>query len=199
LVDVSAAILAGGHGERLGHDKAILELGGQTLVERMVDRLAPLCNDVMVVLRADQHLEGIIARKVTDTPPYAGVLAGIAAGLAAARHEWCIVVACDMPFVSLPLLTHMLTLTDSYDAVVPRLEVGFEPLHALYHQRCLPSLLQALAKGQQRVVSFYEPLTIRYLKLAEIIPFDPELRSFFNVNTPEDLAQAEAWLGPTSR
>ena len=191
---VSTAILAGGRGERLGRDKATLELGGRPLVQRLVALLLELSTDVIVVLRSDQQLQVKEARIVTDVEPYAGALAGIAAGLAASRQEWCIVVACDMPFINLALLRYMISLTPNHDIVVPRLDVGLEPLHALYHKRCLPALYRALREGQRRLVSFYSSLHVRYVAPDELRILDPTGRSFFNINTPEELAQAERWL-----
>lgn len=196
-VPASAVILAGGGSERLGRDKATVELAGKTLLEREVGLMRRLSDDVIVVLRPGQPPQAWGARVVTDAEPYTGVMAAIAAGLAAARYDWSLVVACDMPFVSPYLVRHMMSLRRGYDAIVPRLEVGLEPLHALYHQRCLPALLSALARGEHRVVSFYGSLKIRFIAPSEIRPYDPEERSFFNINTPQELAQAEEWLRET--
>jgi molybdopterin-guanine dinucleotide biosynthesis protein A len=191
---VSVAILAGGRGERLGRDKATLTLGGRTLVQRLVDLLVDLSDDILVVLRPDQNLNVDRARAVTDLPPYSGALAGLAAALEAARHEWCVAVACDMPFVNLQLLRYMASLTPGYEVVMPRLPVGLEPLYALYHKRCLPALRKALGSGQRRLVSFHGSVRVRYVSPQEITDFDPTGRSFFNINTPQELAQAELWL-----
>jgi molybdenum cofactor guanylyltransferase len=195
----SVVILAGGRGERLGRDKAGVTLGGQTLLQRALGLFAPFSDDLIVVARADQRLEAWGARVVHDEVPDGGVLAGMAAGLGAAQHAWCIVVACDMPFVNLRLFGYMLSLATGYDVVVPKLDVGLEPLHALYHMRCLPALRQALAEGRRRVVSFYESLHVRYILPSESAPFDPLGRSFYNINTPEELARAQGWLDEASR
>lgn len=192
--DVSVAILAGGHGERLGRDKATIELRGQSLISRLVASLAALSTDIIVVLRPDQQLQVRGSRTVTDVAPYTGALAGIATGLAASRQVWCFVVACDMPFVNLELVRYMLSCREGYDVVVPCHDLGLEPLHALYHKRCLPFVYQALREGERRLVSFYTPLRVRYIASEEVRMFDPLGRSFFNINTPEELAQAEAWL-----
>jgi len=191
---VSAIMLAGGRGERLGRDKATLELGGRTLFQRVSDLLSELSADIIVVVRPDKQLDVPNARIVTDLEPYTGALAGIASGLAAARQAWSIVVACDMPFISLDLLRYLISLTPDQDVVVPQLDVGLEPLHALYHKRCLPELYQVLREGRRRVVSFYGSLRVRYVGPAQMRAYDPTGRSFFNINTPEDLAQAERWL-----
>jgi molybdopterin-guanine dinucleotide biosynthesis protein A len=197
----SAIILAGGRGERLaGQDKAATLLDGETLLKRVHRRVAALADDVVIVLRPDQELAPALveavanATVVRDLPGYSGVLAGMAAGLEAARHEWSLLVACDMPFIHASLVRYMWSLREGWDIVVPRLEVGLEPLHALYHRGCLPSIRDALAQRRQRVISFYEPLRVRYVGESEIDHHDPRRLSFFNINTPEDLARARELL-----
>ncbi len=188
-------LLAGGRGERLGADKASLELGGVALAQRAVSRLAQVSDDVIVVRRPGQELDAQGARITQDLAPHSGVLAGMAAGLQAARHDWAIVAACDMPFLNADLLAYMATLTEGYDIVVPDRPVGLEPLHALYHRRCLPAILRTLDEGRGRVIRFYRELCVRHVPPADLDRYDPLGRSFFNINTPEDLAQAEAWVG----
>lgn len=191
----SAVVLAGGRGKRLGGDKATVEIApGLTLLRRSLSLVEPLSTDIIVVRRPDQHLEAPGARIVTDRPPFEGPLAGILAGLEAAREEWVLVVACDMPFLSIPLLRYLMTLRPGYDVVVPSLEVGMEPLHALYHRRAVPAIRAALEQGERRLISFYRALRVRAVTADELAPFDREGRTFFNINTPEDLQQARAWL-----
>ena len=202
---LSAVVLAGGCGTRLGRNKAAIELGRETLLQRVLRLVSWLSDDIMVVVRAHQQPEVELqvalaadgVRTLCDAEPYVGALAGIASGLTAARHDWCLVIACDMPFASLDLLQYMITLQQGYDAVVPRLEVGLEPLFSLYHKRCLPAVWRALEQGQRRVASFYPSLRLRYVEATEIRTFDPTGRSFHNINSPEDLAKAREWLGTT--
>lgn len=192
---VSVVVLAGGRGQRLGRDKATLELvRGQTLLQRALGLVAPLSDDVIVVRRPDQDLSVSAARVISDRAPFHGPLAGILAGIEAAREEWVLVVACDMPFLSRPLLRYMLTLRTGYDVVVPRLAVGMEPLHALYHRRAAAAVRRVLERGERRLVSFYDGLRVRAVTPDELAPHDSEGRAFFNINTPEDLDQARAWL-----
>jgi molybdenum cofactor guanylyltransferase len=197
----SAIILAGGRGERLaGQDKAAILLDGETLLERVYRRVAALADEVVIVLRPDQELAPPLVAAtqsaviVHDLPGHTGVLAGMAAGLEAAKHEWSLLVACDMPFVQASLVRYMWSLREGWDIVVPRLEVGLEPLHALYHRRCLSSIHDALAQGRRRVIGFYEPLRVRYVDEDEIARYDPRRLSFFNINTPEDLIRARELL-----
>lgn len=197
----SAIILAGGRGERLaGQDKAALLLDSETLLERAHRRVAALADEVVIVLRPDQELapplvaatQGAIV--VRDLPDHAGVLAAMCVGLEATRHEWSLLVACDMPFIQPSLVRYMWSLREGWDVVVPRLKVGLEPLHALYHRRCLSSIHDALAQERRRVISFYEPLRVRYVDEDEIARYDPRRLSFFNINTPEDLVRAQELL-----
>lgn len=189
----SVIILAGGQGQRLGEDKALLRIDHETLLDRVLGTLAPLSDDLIVVVRSQQTISTKLARIVSDLAPYMGVLAGIAAGLLAAHYDWSLLVACDMPFINTELVSYMNAQRNGHDAVVPQRHVGLEPLHALYHRRCLPALQQALEAGHRRVISFYRTLDVRYVTEAEISRFDPDGRSFFNINTPEDLAQAQTW------
>lgn len=192
---VTVVVLAGGRGKRLGGDKATVEVApGLTLLQRSLALVAPLSDDVIVVRRPDQYLEVPDWHVVTDQPPFEGPLAGILAGLEAAREEWALVVACDMPFLSRAVLDHMLTLRPGYDVVVPHLEVGMEPLHALYHRRAAAAIRAALERGEHRLISFYRALRVRAVTPEELAPLDPQGRTFYNINTPEDLTQARAWL-----
>ncbi|MBC7236672.1 MAG: molybdenum cofactor guanylyltransferase, partial [Chloroflexi bacterium] len=194
---VSGVILAGGRGERLGgQDKAAVILAGRMLLEHVCERIAPLMDEMVLVLRPGQtpaalsQPPGCGVRVTHDLPGYSGVLAAMAAGLEAIENEWAFLVACDMPFVQLPLVRYMLAIRERWDIVVPRQEVGLEPLHALYHRRCLPALYEALRQNRRRVIHFYEGLRVRYIEPAEIARYDPQGLSIFNINTPEDLETA---------
>lgn len=187
---LSVVILAGGLSERIGSNKALLRLNGQTLIQRVVDALTELSDDIICVVRPEQALGVSGAAVIFDPPGAIGVLAALQAGLMRSRYSWSLVVACDMPFISLPLISYMQTLVEGYDIVVPNLEVGLEPLHALYHHRVLPALATAIVDGRKRVVSFYQGVRVRKVNEAEMRDYDPHLRSFFNINTTADLDQA---------
>jgi len=187
---ISVAILAGGYGKRLGRDKAKLRLGEEISLQRVVRRLGPLSEDVIVVRRRDQAVDIGGVRVVADLEPFNGPLAGIAAGITSARHPWCFLAACDMPFIDLDLVLYMLTLRTGVDAVVPHPAPGHEPLHALYHRACLASVLDRLERGEKRLRGFYSELRVRFVTPHEIASIDPDQLSFLNINTPEDLRNA---------
>jgi len=201
---LSAAVLAGGMSRRMGTDKALLPLrqGDPPLARSVIERVGEVAADVFVVASDRPAYEAFGVPVVPDRYPAAGTLGGIATALANAECEHCLVVACDMPFLSVPLLRWMADQPRGYDALVPRLPgesrqgTGFvyQTLHAVYARRCLPAIERALAAGRRQVIGFFPEVRVRPVELDEVIALDPGLRSFFNVNTPEAAAEARRLL-----
>lgn len=190
---VTPIVLAGGAGTRLGGvNKALVEVGGRRVVDRLLDALRPLGAEIVLV-NNDGSLAGIPGtRLVPDAEPGAGALMGLYSGLRAVTTPLATATACDMPFVSTDLLRRLLALAAEYDAVVPALGEQTEPLHAVYRATCVPAIETALGQGRKRVNSFFEHVRVRYVSEDELRAWDPELRSFLNVNRPDDLARARA-------
>ena len=194
--EISVVILAGGTSRRLGRDKAAEPFGHETMLRRVARRASESVgsNDVVIVVanigQSEKAPANIPHRLVVDSWPGSGTLGGIYTGLEAARNEWALVVACDMPFLSAPLLRYMTGLRDGVAAVVPVIGERPEPTHALYSQWCIPAISQRLQAGQLKASGFLESVRVRYVEEDEARRFDPELLSFFNVNRPEDLARA---------
>jgi molybdopterin-guanine dinucleotide biosynthesis protein A len=193
----SLVILAGGLSRRMGRDKAALPAGDGTLIAHLAHRLAPFVDETIIAGGSvTPNLPDV--RLVADRAPGLGPLAGMHAGLLAARHPHVWVVACDLPDVEPAVLMLLRELAATYDGVVPR--IGGEPqgVCALY-QRNLASRIDALLNaGERSVKSLLAASTIRYVAPDELRAVDPQLRSFRNINTPADY---EAWLTtqPTSR
>jgi molybdopterin-guanine dinucleotide biosynthesis protein A len=190
---LSVVILAGGQSRRLGQDKSLLKLGGQPLVQRVVSRLAPLSDDLIVVANDPGRYESLHlpVRFVGDKVRGMGSLMGIYSGLSAARYQYGLVVACDMPFLKVALLRYMVPLAEGHDVVIPRLGEMLEPLHAIYGRTCLPHIAQLLEHHKKRITAFFDEVLVRYVEEEEIDRFDPEHLSFFNVNQPEDWRQVQ--------
>lgn len=194
--EITAVILAGGQSRRLGRDKAVEPFDGEPLIRRVIRRASEAvsaCRVVVVV--ADQERAGALPldddhQTAVDVFPDCGSLGGIYTGLKAATTQWSLVTACDMPFLSAPLLAHMAGLREGVDAVVPTVEGRPEPTHALYARRCLPAIESRLRAGQLKISGFFDDVAVRYVPENEVRGFDPELLSFFNINRPEDLARA---------
>lgn len=190
----SAIVLAGGQSRRLGQDKSLLVLDGQPLLVRTVGRLEALSDDLIVVANDPGRYAPLQlhARLVPDERPDVGSLMGILSGLRVARYPYALVVACDMPFLSVTLLRHLLSLAPGYDVVIPRLGDEVEPLHAVYSRSCLPAMEQILAQGRRRIIAFFDMVRVRHVPQAEIDSLDPEHLSFLNINTPEDWLRVQA-------
>jgi molybdopterin-guanine dinucleotide biosynthesis protein A len=187
---VSAAVMAGGKSRRMGRDKAWLDVGdGRPIVQRVIDVMREVADEVFIVANDDRYA-ALGLRVVPDRFPDGGVLGGIATGVGAATHDRVLVVACDMPFLRAEVFRAMIEHADGVDAVVARIGGEHQTLHALYTKACLAPIERALAAGKMRVISFFDDVRLRSLEEDDLRAVDPELRSFTNVNTPEELAAA---------
>jgi len=187
---LSGIVLAGGQSRRMGRNKALLELEGQTLIARVLERLSPLCDELIISANDVELYADLPAQVVPDLIAGRGALSGIHAGLATMRHDKAVVVACDMPFLSLSLLRYMVVMSSGYDVVSPRVDGFFEPLHAVYSARCVEPIAQLIAKGPRRVVDLYRQIRLREVTKADVQLFDAAL-SFVNVNTHKEWAEVQ--------
>lgn len=186
-MSLSAAIMAGGKSKRMGQDKAWIELDGEPLIKRVADVLAQVADEVIVVAN-DPRYGSLGLRVVKDRYPQGGALGGIATGVAAAAHDTVLVAACDMPFLSADLWRLLIGHIGAADVVIPRIGGEYETLHALYTKACLPHMARALAENRLRVIAFFDQVRVMAIEEPELRAVDPALRSFTNVNTPEELA-----------
>jgi len=191
VAELSAIIFAGGMGTRLGGvKKALLEVGGAPVIQRVVDAVAPLADEVIVVDN-DESLAHLGLRIVPDVETRAGPLTALYSGLSAATTPLCLVVACDMPFLNPGLLQWLVKLASAVDVVMPVTEGQMDPMHAVYRREpCLDANDRALRRGEKRMISYLRDVRVREVAEPELRALDPDLRSFFNVNTPEDLELA---------
>ena len=191
-IERSLLIFAGGRATRLnGVNKALLDVGGLPIVERILGSLGPLVSE-RVLLANDSalaQLDGV--RVVYDPEPHAGVLPALAAGLAAASGELCLAVACDMPFVTVPLLRYLLSLAPGVDAVVPRTKRGYHPLCAVYTAACQTPVTRRLASGQLTMIGLLDDLQVRAVAPDEFERFGGSERLLANVNTRAELEQLQ--------
>ncbi len=179
----------------MGKSKALETIGGKILIERVVEQLRPLTNQLLIVTSQEQFDLPVACKAeiLLDLYPDKGPLGGIYTGLLAAQSSHSIVVACDMPFLNTELLGYMIELSRGFDAVIPRLGEGMvEPLHAIYSKSCLDDMKRRLERNQLRVNSFLNAVHVRYVERAECQRLDTQLLSFFNINCQSDLDEAIA-------
>jgi molybdenum cofactor guanylyltransferase len=190
----SAAILAGGQARRFGgRDKSALLVGGRRIVDRQLDELRKLTDDIILV--GGRSLEAVgPVRHLTDRVAESGPLGGLDAALAAARDDQVIVVACDMPFVTAGFLGSLLALSDRVDAVVPRTERGYHPLCAVYGRSCHPAVVRRLLERRLKMVELFEDLNVHVVGEDHVAMYGGK-RVLANVNTPDELDNLQALLG----
>jgi molybdopterin-guanine dinucleotide biosynthesis protein A len=191
---LTLVIQAGGESRRMGQDKGLSPFLGKTLVERVLDRVAHLAGEVLLTTNRPEGYLFLGLPLVEDAIPGRGALGGLYTALQAASQPLVAVVACDMPFASPQLLgfERDLLLEGGYDAVIPRTVGGTEPFHAVYRKEaCLPHVLAAIQADKWRVDAWYAKANVRLLSPEETQRIDPQGMAFRNVNTPEELAEAE--------
>jgi molybdopterin-guanine dinucleotide biosynthesis protein A len=145
---------------------------------------------IIIVTNSPGAYASYDALVITDACNKRGPLTGIYSGLLHSRDEYNVVVACDMPFLNSRLLSYMTGLAGEYDAVLPKIGDFTEPLHAVYRRGLLLIIEDHLKKRQQRIQNIFTGLRVRYLTEKEIDRFDPQRRSFINLNTPEEYEEA---------
>lgn len=190
----TSIVLAGGRSVRLGRDKAMELVGGESLLQRVLSRLATFSDEVILVMAQDQEEVTDSSypqlRKIHDLLPGGGSLGGIYSGLTMSPSFHNLLVACDMPFLNVPLLRHLLEVSPPFDVVIPKLGDNLEPLHAIYSKNCIAPIRHLLERGERKITNFLPQVKVRYVEEAELNRFDPEHVSFFNINTQEDMNRA---------
>ncbi|MEM3565747.1 MAG: molybdenum cofactor guanylyltransferase [Candidatus Bathyarchaeia archaeon] len=202
-MDNSAIILAGGASKRFGYDKGLAPLAGKPLIMHVLDALDNIVEEKIVVVSSTEQAKKMAktltpdVKVAVDQCELQSPLIGALTGFKEARGEYALLLPCDTPLVSREILALILELCMGKNAVIPRWPNGYiEPLHAAY--RVKPALEAAetiLKEGKWDLRSMVARLrNIRYVSTLIFQQFDPQLKMFFNVNTPLDLKRAESLL-----
>ena len=190
----SVAIQAGGESRRMGQDKALLPFLGATLIERVINRVAPLGDEILITTNPPQEYKYFKYPLFRDILPGTGALGGLFTALSVSRFPIVIVVACDMPFVNVDILRELIEKLQSskVDVVIPKTTKGYEPFHAVYRREtCLPAIQSALETGERRLISWFSKVNITPMPESELLLHDPQRIAFRNLNTKEDFQNAE--------
>jgi len=178
----------------MGEDKALKTFLGRPLIQRVIERLAPIADEVIVTTNHPDDYQFLSLRLVSDLKPGRGALGGLYTAIASASHPIVAVVACDMPFASASLLeaASRLLVEEGAGVVISKSDVGYEPLHAIYRREtCLPAIESAIEADQWKVIAWFPQVKVRVLTPDEIKRYDPTGLAFWNVNTPEEFSKAE--------
>ena len=189
---VTGIILAGGKSTRMGKTKALIEIQGIPIIERICVLFKKLFQEVWIITDQGELFKGLGAKLHDDLIPNLGALGGLYSGLVLSSfpHSFC--VACDMPFLRESLIDYLLCQIDGFAAVVPKTNDGWQPLHAVYSKECLEAINEIVAEKKTKIIDIYPRIKLRVVEEGEFHPLDPLNESFINVNTPEDLARIEA-------
>ena len=189
---VTGVVQAGGKSTRMGgNPKALIELGGRSIVERVVAALTPAVDDVLVVTNTPELYAFLRLPMVADVYPDHGSLGGIYSGLRAAG-EIAFTVACDMPFLHPEVVRLVVERAGEGDVVIPRVGEQLETMHAAYSQTCLPPIEARLRAGRLKIVGFFDDVRVVEIGAAEVARFRDPAIAFMNVNTPDELERARA-------
>lgn len=214
LRNCTGIILAGGENRRMPVPKAFIEVGGKKIVERNLNILKQLFNEIFIITNEPESYAYLGVPLLGDVYDIRGPMTGIFTALLNASNQWVFISACDMPFIKKGLIEYMASKRDNHDAVIPKsptshsprcgliqtLATGnfrgvtgemrgdyMEPLFAFYSRRLLVSMEKNILTGKRGIKDFLSDKRVQYVKVKEIKKIDPELRLFINLNTPEDV------------
>jgi len=199
---LTIVVQAGGASSRMGEDKALKPFLGRPLIQRVIERLTPIADEIIVTTNRPDDYAFLNLPLRADLKPGRGALGGLYTAIASATHPFVAVVACDMPFASVSLIetATRLMVAEEADVVIACVEsdesgkrgAGYEPLHAVYRRdTCLPAIEKSIDADQWKVIAWFPQVKVRVLTLDEIKSSDPDGLAFWNVNTPEEFAKAE--------
>ncbi|MBK8780691.1 MAG: molybdenum cofactor guanylyltransferase [Anaerolineales bacterium] len=191
---LTVVIQAGGQSSRMGEDKALKLFLGRPLIERVIENLLPIADEMIVTTNRPAEYGFLNHRLVPDLRPRRGSLGGLYTAIASASHPFVAVAACDMPFASKNYFesAYRLMVKEEADVVISKTDQGHEPFHALYRREaCLPVIESAIDADQWKVIAWFPQVKLRVVSPDELKSFDPSGLCFWNLNTPEEFTEAE--------
>jgi len=176
---MTGIILAGGKSSRFGENKALIEVAGRPIIERTIEVLGKVFNEIIIVSNRPEDYDHLGARVVEDIIPGKGPLSGIHSGLVNSSSFYNFVVACDMPFLKVEHVRLLKERAIDCDVLVPTVQGKMEPLHAVYSKACLVPLEERLRSSELSVIDFIKSVQ------AKVVEFNDSM-SFVNINTRKD-------------
>jgi len=171
----------------MGIDKSFVPFNGRPMIEIVKEQVTGLGSETILISNKQDSYVNLDLPIFSDIYPDSGPLGGIFTALKASRYTHVLVVACDMPWLNRQLLQYLVSLKDSADVIVPRWDKFPEPLHAIYNKSCCAPIEKCIKAGKLKITGFFADVRVCFVDQEEIVRYDPQGRSFTNVNTPEDL------------
>ena len=217
LIPVTGVILAGGQSRRMGENKALMQLGNDSLIGHVIHRMRLITDELLLVTNSPTEYAHLDVPMHGDILPSTGALGGIYTGLTHASHDAVLCVACDSPFLEPKLLAYLVSVLGEYDAVMPytyssqqtpscqnkdigvtnpshNTQITLQTLCAAYSKRCLSIIESMLRDSELRVHALQERAYLNRISPEIWKAFDPEGMSFFNINTPQDFERANSYM-----
>ena len=186
-------ILSGGLNSRMGgRDKARLELGGRSFIDRILTAIDRCFKELLLVTREPDLYRNLPVTIVEDIFNIRTPLTGIHAGLVNMDADYGFCTSCDTPLLKTALVRILVSNIDvHHDIVVPSVGTYFQPLCAVYSKRCIPFIEDQLRRGEVKTDGIFKALKVKKVPYEQLQKVDPKLTSFYNVNTPEDFISAK--------
>lgn len=185
--ECTGVILAGGENRRMPTPKAFITIEGEKIIERSLRTMKRLFGQIFIVTDKPADFVYLGVPLLGDVYNVRGPMTGIITAMICSSQQWVFVAACDMPFLQEDLIRYTASQRKGCDAVIPLLNGKVEPLFAFYSMSLLPTMEEAVRSGSTGLKDFLKRKRVKYFSENTIREIDPALRSFVNVNTPEDL------------
>ena len=189
--ELTGVILAGGKSRRMGYNKALLRVGGKTIIERVLEALKEITDSLLIITNSPEEYDFLNIPMKGDILPGKGAFGGVYTALSLSDAFYSLVVACDMPFLNSGFLRYMTQFKEGYDIVIPKPGQWYEPLCAIYAKTCIPQIENLLGAGCLKIIELFPMVRTRYVGEEEIKLYNSSEMLFFNVNTQEDYLRAQ--------
>jgi molybdopterin-guanine dinucleotide biosynthesis protein A len=194
IIAAGAIVLAGGRSSRMGQSKASLDFGGVPILTRIIAELRRRFAEIVVVAAPESEdalpsiPQGVLLLR--DETAFQGPVDALRRALEAISSDTAFACSCDLPLLDADVAATLVEMLDAFDAVMPEIGGRLQPLHAVYHKRCARALAAMGARGDSRLTAIAEEIVLRRVGEHKLREFDPELRSFVNINTPDEYQHA---------
>jgi molybdopterin-guanine dinucleotide biosynthesis protein A len=182
-------VLLGGRSSRFGSNKSFALVDGVPLIERVTGVMGSLFHRVMLITNSPWLYSHLNLPMIEDQIKDLGPIGGLYTALVSIKTRFAFVTACDMPYLNGKLIRRLVEMADDFDVTVPAPGSSVEPLHAVYSKRCVPALKNCIDAGERRIIRFYPKANVKLVPEVELRKFDPDLKSLYNINRPQDLRE----------